>query len=60
MKIALVSLLFFLSALSVLADAAKGPVITNIVYFDMKHGDKDLGRIKIGLYGKTVPKVSRL
>ncbi|RIA94835.1 peptidyl-prolyl cis-trans isomerase A [Glomus cerebriforme] len=36
--------------------AAKGPVITNKVFFDVKHGDKELGRIVIGLYGKTVPK----
>jgi peptidyl-prolyl cis-trans isomerase B (cyclophilin B) len=36
--------------------AAKGPVITNKVFFDVKHGNKDLGRIVIGLYGKTVPK----
>lgn len=32
----------FFSAQSV--DAAKGPKITNKVYFDVKHGDKDLGR----------------
>lgn len=38
-------------------EAAKGPKITNKVYLDMKHGDKDLGRITIGLYGKTTPKV---
>jgi peptidyl-prolyl cis-trans isomerase B (cyclophilin B) len=25
-------------------EAAKGPRITNIVYFDIKHGDEDLGR----------------
>ncbi|PKY51018.1 peptidyl-prolyl cis-trans isomerase A [Rhizophagus irregularis] len=36
--------------------AAKGPVITNKVFFDVKHGDEELGRIVIGLYGKTVPK----
>ncbi|PHH64902.1 hypothetical protein CDD81_3759 [Ophiocordyceps australis] len=38
------------------AEAAKGPKITHKVFFDIKHGDKELGRIIIGLYGKTVPK----
>ncbi|KAJ8522482.1 hypothetical protein ONZ45_g951 [Pleurotus djamor] len=37
-------------------EAAKGPRITNKVYFDIKHGDKDLGRVVMGLYGGTVPK----
>jgi peptidyl-prolyl cis-trans isomerase B (cyclophilin B) len=37
-------------------DAGKGPKITNIVYFDIKHGDESLGRIKMGLFGGTVPK----
>ncbi|KAG9049574.1 Peptidyl-prolyl cis-trans isomerase B [Tulasnella sp. UAMH 9824] len=36
--------------------ASKGPVITNKVYFDIEHGDKPMGRIVMGLYGKTVPK----
>ena len=38
--------------------AAKGPKITNKVYFDIEHGDEPMGRIVLGLYGKTVPKVS--
>jgi len=38
------------------AFAAKGPLITNKVYFDIQIGDEEIGRIEIGLYGKTVPK----
>ncbi|KAJ2871029.1 Peptidyl-prolyl cis-trans isomerase B [Coemansia aciculifera] len=41
-----------------LVEAARGPVVTNKVYFDMKQGDKDLGRIVIGLFGKTVPQTA--
>ena len=41
------------------AEAAKGPKITHKVYFDIEHGDEPLGRIVLGLYGKTVPKVCR-
>lgn len=40
------------------AEAVKGPKITNKVYFDVSHGDEPLGRIVIGLYGKTVPKTA--
>jgi len=34
------------------ANAAKGPIITNKVYFDIEHGGKPLGRVVMGLYGK--------
>ena len=49
-----VAFVFFAQA----SEAAKGPKITHKVYFDITHDDKPLGRIVIGLYGKTVPKVS--
>ncbi|KAF8919818.1 cyclophilin-like domain-containing protein [Mucidula mucida] len=50
LAVLLVTVVALLSTGSV--DAAKGPQITNIVYFDIKHGNEDLGR---SLYGKTVP-----
>ncbi|RJE20517.1 hypothetical protein PHISCL_07158 [Aspergillus sclerotialis] len=36
----------------------RGPKITNKVFFDIEHGDKPLGRVVLGLYGKTVPKTA--
>jgi len=39
-------------------EAVKGPKITHKVYFDVEQGDKPLGRIVMGLYGKTVPKTA--
>jgi len=37
-------------------DKPKGPKVTDIVYFDIKIGDESVGRVEIGLFGKTVPK----
>ncbi|KAL9605082.1 MAG: hypothetical protein Q9219_000016 [cf. Caloplaca sp. 3 TL-2023] len=57
-----VSLLLLLTAgflfLGQTAQAAKGPRITDKVYFDITHGEEPLGRIVMGLYGKTVPKTA--
>ncbi|KAI3323104.1 cyclophilin-like domain-containing protein [Xylariaceae sp. AK1471] len=55
---ALLLLGFSALLLSQTAEASKGPKITHKVYFDIKHGDEALGRIVIGLYGKTVPKTT--
>ncbi|KAF8813825.1 hypothetical protein BYT27DRAFT_6358552 [Phlegmacium glaucopus] len=49
-----VSIVAFFCAQS--AEAVKGPKITHKVYFDIRHGDKELGRITMGLFGGTVPK----
>ncbi|GJN90153.1 hypothetical protein Rhopal_003152-T1 [Rhodotorula paludigena] len=60
MKFLTTSLLLaaLVAVFSNVALAAKGPVITSKVYFDVRHGDEDLGRIVMGLYGKTVPKTA--
>ncbi|KAI9142056.1 peptidyl-prolyl cis-trans isomerase B, partial [Paraphysoderma sedebokerense] len=54
--------LLFLAIASLFVSSAvaekKGPIITNKVYFDIKHGNEKLGRIVIGLFGKTVPKTA--
>lgn len=49
-------LLFAILFVANIVLAAKGPLITNKVFFDIKIGDEEVGRIEIGLYGKTVPK----
>ena len=58
----IISLLLIVTAgflfLAQTSEAAKGPKITNKVYFDITHGDEPIGRIVMGLYGKTVPKTA--
>ena len=49
MFLAKASLFFVVATLAAIfcaqsVEAARGPRITNKVYFDIKHGDKDLGR----------------
>lgn len=55
----IVALLAMATSVTSAADASRGPVITNKVYFDMKIGDDpELHRITIGLYGKTTPRTA--
>ncbi|KAF8451500.1 cyclophilin-like domain-containing protein [Terfezia claveryi] len=55
---AIAFLLCAIFAVTMVAAETKGPMITNKVYFDIVRGDMPLGRIVIGLYGKTVPKTA--
>ena len=52
----LLAVLLFLANMTI---AAKGPLITNKVFLDIEIGGNEIGRIEIGLYGKTVPKTVR-
>lgn len=51
-------LLCAIFAVTLVVADPKGPKVTSKVYFDIQHGDKPLGRIVMGLYGKTVPKTA--
>ncbi|KAJ1913797.1 Peptidyl-prolyl cis-trans isomerase B [Tieghemiomyces parasiticus] len=53
MAVALVALVW-----TTAVSAAKGPKITHTVFFDIEQDGKPLGRIEMGLYGKTVPKTT--
>jgi len=44
------------TALNFVSAKAKGPKVTEMVYFDIEIGGVPSGRIEIGLFGKTVPK----
>ncbi|XP_053897763.1 peptidyl-prolyl cis-trans isomerase B [Malaclemys terrapin pileata] len=49
-------LVLLLPAASRAEERKKGPKVTAKVYFDLRIGDEDVGRIVFGLFGKTVPK----
>ncbi|ORX81284.1 cyclophilin B precursor [Anaeromyces robustus] len=57
MKFSIKSVIFLvIVALATIVSATSNPKVTNKVFFDIKQGDKDLGRIVLGLYGEVVPK----
>ena len=48
--------LAMVALVAAVASAKRGPLVTNRVYFDVEADGEKLGRIVMGLYGKTVPK----
>ena len=40
-------------------DSKKGPKVTDKVWFDIKIGNENVGRVEIGVFGKTVPKTAQ-
>jgi len=40
-------------------EAKKGPKVTDKVWFEVELGGEKIGRIEIGLFGKTVPKTAK-
>jgi len=51
-----VTIVILLVAIACAVAAKADTTVTQKCYFDVKVGDEDLGRIVIGLFGKTVPK----
>uniref|UniRef100_A0A8D0FX77 Peptidyl-prolyl cis-trans isomerase n=1 Tax=Sphenodon punctatus TaxID=8508 RepID=A0A8D0FX77_SPHPU len=51
-----VLLLMLLPPAAPAEERKKGPKVTDKVYFDLRIGEEDVGRVVIGLFGKTVPK----
>nr|CAB3265061.1 peptidyl-prolyl cis-trans isomerase B-like [Phallusia mammillata] len=41
------------------ADAEKGPLVTDKVFFEITIGQEPIGKIEIGVFGKTVPKTAK-
>ncbi|CAL8088713.1 unnamed protein product [Calicophoron daubneyi] len=52
------ALCFLLSFACSTIYASKGPLVTDEVFFDIEIGGEPIGTIKIGLFGKTVPKTA--
>merc|ERR1711962_431719 len=51
-----VIVVFLLLGQSSSVEGKKGPKVTHKVWFDVSIGGEEIGRIEIGLFGKTVPK----
>ncbi|CEI88274.1 Putative Peptidyl-prolyl cis-trans isomerase B2 [Rhizopus microsporus] len=59
-RFSLAGLFVFILALTTFSFvSAEEPVITDKVYFDIKQGDKKLGRIVFGLFGEVVPDTAK-
>jgi peptidyl-prolyl cis-trans isomerase B (cyclophilin B) len=54
-----VYVLMLLSGAVESSDGKKGPKVTDKVWFDIKIGEEAVGRIEIGVFGKTVPKTAK-